>query len=293
MIRNKKSAYEREYAKYKTKIEEKLSEICGGLKNMPQILIDGIKYALLDGGKRLRPTLCLATIKMLGGVINDKSIKLSTILEIIHCYSLVHDDLPCMDDDDYRRNKPSTHKQFGEAMGVLIGDAMLNLSYEIGLAMVGQSKTITAALQCIATNAGGLGIIGGQVEDIMLDEHQDHTNLDVIYIQKTASLFCASLVSAALFVGSDSNTVSYLDQLGKHLGIAFQIKDDLDEYYNGGTSQKSQSKITIVSAYGDTKAKEILNSHLSQANQVLQNLSQYDISFLQTTLNQLTIDPIS
>jgi len=285
---NKKSSFDREYKRYKDKIEKTLVEICDGCINMPTILVDAIKYSILSGGKRLRPILCLATVQMLGGTLSKRVIKLACIIEIIHCFSLVHDDLPCMDDDDYRRGKLSTHKLFGEAMGVLAGDAILNLAYEIGISLALENKNIALAVQFISANAGGMGLVGGQVEDIRLEDTKDSGQLEYIYLCKTAAMFCASFASAALAIGAKSVIKSKLDKLGSCFGYAFQIKDDLDEYYNGGISQKSKDKMTVVSVYGDKRAHELLNEQIQECIKILDELNEsFDTSFLRQIVNKL------
>ena len=282
MAKGKANGFEKAITIYKQKVESGLDEILNGLTNMPPRLVDGIKYAVVGGGKRLRPVMFLGTLKMLRGTINPTTLKIACAIELIHSYSLVHDDLPCMDNDDYRRGKLSTHKMFGDAMGVLIGDGLLNLACEIGLQVAGLHKGAARAMECIFGNAGGQGMIAGQVLDILLDEGGvECVDFEPIYMGKTSSLFCACLVGAAQLVGAKPEVIEALNSFGSHFGVAFQIKDDLEEYYNGTSSEREITKQSLVSVLGDEAAKQQMYSKIEKCKALLGFLGErYDTEFL-------------
>ena len=186
---------------------------------------DAVKYSLLDGGKRLRPCLVFETAKLFG--VDDKNIeKIAVAIEMIHTYSLVHDDLPCMDDDDFRRGKPSCHKKFGEANAVLAGDALLNLACET-LLDGEYSQSYFRAIKYIFDCSGICGIIGGQAVDICPDKQKDFETLDFLTENKTAKLIFACTVATAIYCGATTEQQENLAVFAENFGKAFQVADDL------------------------------------------------------------------
>ena len=199
------------YEEYLHFFENSLKERLSSLDNdAPSIIKEAMAYAVDGGGKRVRPILCYAACEMLGGDKNDVK-ELALALEFIHSYSLVHDDLPAMDDDDYRRGKLSTHKKFGEALGILAGDALLNFAFETIFSKKYISENYFDAARLISEYAGYGGMIGGQVADLYNEKNPNATDKDLyfIYLNKTAKLISAPLLAASCVCNK-----KYFDELG-------------------------------------------------------------------------------
>ncbi len=196
----------------------------------PQEIYNSMEYSLFAGGKRIRPILLTETCKLCGGNIADSE-PLAAAIEMIHTYSLIHDDLPCMDDDELRRGKPTNHIVFGEAVAVLSGDALLNLAYETiirGYSKASQKDAYMSASSIIATSAGTDGMIGGQVADILNEgKDPDPQILDYIHMHKTGALIKASILAGAAIAQADDEQISVLSIYGDALGLMFQITDDI------------------------------------------------------------------
>lgn len=228
---------------------------------IPRNLNTAMRYSLLAGGKRLRPTLLLAGCHLL---LDDVSAALpfAAAVEMIHTYSLIHDDLPAMDNDDLRRGKPSNHKAFGEATAILAGDALLNLAYEL----MGRSAHPRAlkALSAIASAAGSSGMIAGQAADMWMEGREaDQDMLRYIHSHKTADLITAPVVAGLILAGADDRQLEQGRMYGCHLGLAFQIVDDLldelgDETKMGKRLGKDHAvgKLTWPGLYGIEQARD-------------------------------------
>ena len=195
-------------------------------------IVDAMSYSVLAGGKRLRPMLMEASYQMFGGEGEELDAFMAAI-EMIHTYSLVHDDLPAMDNDLYRRGKKTTHAVYGEAMGVLAGDALLNFAFEtVADAMVRSAgdMRVAKAFAVLAKKAGIYGMIGGQVVDVESEkkgQQIDRDCLDFIYRLKTGALIEASFMIGAILAGASEEEVSLMEEAGTKLGLAFQIQDDI------------------------------------------------------------------
>lgn len=195
----------------------------------PAPLQEAMRYATLQGGKRLRPTLCLWTAEMLGKVDAPLALDVGCSLELLHSYSLVHDDLPCMDDDALRRGRPTVHVQFGEAMAVLVGDALQSLAFEtlLGADWPDPSLAVAAGLE-LAVAAGPCHLVGGQVLDLQAEgEAANPQGVLAIHMAKTAALLRTSMVLGALAVRASDDDVARVRKIGGDLGLAFQIIDDV------------------------------------------------------------------
>lgn len=230
--------YKAQYGQYVMLLEETIGELLpqtaeetpakGG---MPRYLCDSMRYSLLAGGKRIRPVLLLATCEMLGGSLEESRIS-AAALEMIHTYSLIHDDLPGMDDDDYRRGRLTNHKVYGVGHAILAGDGLLNYAYECMLADAvrwpDNLRGHVMAAKTIANRAGVGGMIAGQSIDL-LSEHMEPEADRLLYIHthKTADLLTAPLLAAAYIAGADEEKTRALECFGHCVGIAFQIDDDL------------------------------------------------------------------
>ena len=247
-------------------------------KTVPSVIIEAMKYAVEGGGKRVRPVLCYATTEMLGGDIKDAR-ELALAIEFIHSYSLVHDDLPAMDNDDYRRGKFSTHKQFGEAIGILAGDALLNYAFETLFSKNDISENYFNAARLIAEYAGHSGMIGGQVFDLLNEKNAaaNEKDLYAIYLNKTAKLITAPILAASCM--QNKKHFDELKEYGYHLGILFQITDDLMDAFGtleeiGKTPHKddAENKLTSIKIFGAEGAKSKAEEHYLKAKAIIKDI---------------------
>lgn len=249
--------------------EKILNEYLGGLQLKPDVLNESVRYSLQVGGKRVRPALMFASAQMLGGKIADVS-NFALALELIHTYSLIHDDLPAMDNDDFRRGKPSNHKVYGEGQAILAGDALLNEAYRICFSECGKGKSYIAAARLICENAGVTGMIAGQAADLYYQgkEGVNDQILTFIMQNKTAKMLTSAVVVPAEVYGVDENLIAILKEFGKNLGILFQITDDIldvtgDFEKMGKTLGKDadDGKLSAVSLYGMEASREKADYH--------------------------------
>lgn len=244
-------------------------------ENRPQVnLIDAMNYSLRAGGKRIRPALVFAFCEALGGEMEIASAPACAI-EMVHTFSLIHDDLPAMDNDDIRRGKPSCHKAFGEAMAILAGDALAVLPFEI----IADSQTLTSEqkvliISVLANSMGRDGMIGGQVIDMENEKRDDidEDNLRNMYRCKTGQLIAVSCVMGAICADCDNETIRAAAEYGMRLGLAFQIVDDIldvtsttEELGKPVGSDRESHKNTFVSVFGMEKAKEMADKATSEA----------------------------
>ena len=236
----------------------------------PQTIFKSMKYTVMLPGKRLRPVMCLESCRMFGGNIED-AIPTACAIEMLHAQTLIHDDLPCMDNDDFRRGKPTNHKVFGEAMAVLAGDALLTYAPQI---ITKYSKNLDPSVLLKVLNeyfqyAGAYGVIAGQVVDIESENNNyDGLNkeeiLNYLHLHKTSDLFQLAMRTGAIIAGASEEKIEAITEFAKTFGLAFQIADDiLDEVSTfeqmGKTlgKDKAEGKLTFVSLYGleETKCK--------------------------------------
>ncbi len=254
-------------------------------------IIKAMSYSLNAGGKRLRAIMLLRACQQLGGNYNS-ALPFAAGIELIHAYSLVHDDLPAMDDDSLRRGLPTNHIVFGEAMAILAGDGLLNYAYELMLEKtLAMSDPIRGlkALKTLADAAGYRGMLGGQVVDVTTENTPiDAVTLDYIHSHKTAALISAALASGAQLAGADDEIVKLHRLFGHHLGMAFQIIDDIldvvgDEQQLGKPtgSDNAQQKNTYVKLYGIERARQMAAQYTAQAQADLTGLNDADDFFKQ------------
>ncbi len=245
--------------KFNADVDREMNALRGGT------LVSAMRYAMMGGGKRLRPFLVLIAAEM-GGLTYDDVFPLMFGVELVHTYSLVHDDLPCMDDDDYRRGRKSTHAVYGEAMGVLVGDALLNYAYEYMLSHAVKAKNVGGyimAINCIMVRAGYMGMLGGQSYDIDEDVKKQFKREDYInmYSGKTGALFQAALGAGAFAASLSEETIMALLKCGNYLGVAFQLKDDLADALQDekGVDEKEKKPcLTMLSTIDQAAAKEFV-----------------------------------
>lgn len=255
---------------FNKEIEDKIALINQNLDNYikkeyPEVIYEAMKYSLFAGGKRVRPILLLSACESIGGNI-ENAIPFACALEMIHTYSLIHDDLPAMDNDDFRRGKPTCHKVYGDAVAILAGDALLNKAFEIMSEFLYEKpqKNFAGAMKIIAKNAGTNGMIGGQVADILSENKViDMETLKYIHNNKTAALIKASLMAGALLGNADDEQVKLFENIGYKIGMAFQIKDDILDVTSSIEvlgkpilSDEKNNKATYVSMYGIEKAEK-------------------------------------
>ena len=270
-------------------LEEKIIEINKSLdkyteeKEAPQgTIYKAMNYSINAGGKRIRPVIMLSCAELICGNY-DGVMPFACALEMIHTYSLIHDDLPCMDDDDLRRGKPTNHKVFGEAMAVLAGDALLNKAFEVILknSQVSPNMTI-AAMSEIATASGTEGMIGGQVIDIESENKQiDAVTLMTLHLNKTGALIMAAAKVGALLAGGGRDDLLTVEEFSRYLGLAFQIKDDILDVEGNEESlgkkigaDEENKKSTFVSIYGLEQSKKILEDYTQKAIDALSSYGE-------------------
>ncbi|RMG22935.1 MAG: polyprenyl synthetase family protein [Armatimonadetes bacterium] len=214
--------------RWRSRIEQRLEEVLeAGEEPLVRSLEEAMRYSVLGGGKRFRPLLCLACCEAVGGAPTD-ALDPACGIELIHCFSLVHDDLPCMDDDDYRRGKPSCHKQFGEAVALLAGDALLVRGFECVAGAEIEAGRRVRALKALCRAIGVEGMVGGQMGDIAMEGVEaDFETVRWIHERKTGALIAASCEIGALVGGGSEEQVAAAREYGSQVGLAFQIRDDL------------------------------------------------------------------
>ena len=214
---------------YAEKMENELQDYVSNLKGVDPVLLESMAYSLLEGGKRIRPAIMLAFYELCGGTSNEVY-KFACALEMIHTYSLIHDDLPCMDDDEERRGKPCNHIKFGEAIALLAGDALLTQAFEIASDVRDISpNNALRAIHVLANAAGSAGMVSGQTLDLKLMENREKTKDEVweVYKLKTSAMFCASAQMGAVLANASEEKIEAAKNYGEHLGICFQVVDDI------------------------------------------------------------------
>jgi geranylgeranyl diphosphate synthase type II len=206
-----------------------LERLLPAASQYPTSIHQAVRHSTFAGGKRLRPILCMEAARMVTGSLPAGIEDLGAALEMLHTYSLIHDDLPALDNDDLRRGRPTCHKVFGEAIAILAGDALQTQAYEVLSRLTCPADARVRIIEEIARGTGTIeGMIGGQVVDLEAEHHKpDLSTLEYIHRAKTAALITASLVSGALYAGADDSTVSSIRSFGRNIGLAFQIVDDV------------------------------------------------------------------
>lgn len=269
-----------------------LNEECFLYPDEPQkTLFDSMRYSLLAGGKRLRPVLVFDFCRMCGAEW-AKAVHFAAAVEMIHTYSLIHDDLPCMDNDDYRRGKLTNHKVYGEAVAVLAGDGLLTAAFRTIANAKFDAQTRIKAVEVLSGCAGELGMVGGQVLD-MQSEQRRCTRQEVLDIQsrKTGALIKAACVLGVLAGNGNKDQLEGAAKFADHLGLAFQIRDDmLDVIGNveelGKAVGVDQVKNTFVQLYGLETCDAMVREHTELAIESLKNFE--DTEFMAELANQLT-----
>ena len=288
-----KEIFEERSREYREYIEKYLKDFYGQFHGEPQkILYDAMEYSLLAGGKRLRPMFVFDFCRMCGGDWK-KAVPFAAAVEMIHTYSLIHDDLPAMDNDDYRRGRLTNHKVFGEPMAILSGDALLTDAFAVAtMTELPNPANMGFAIALLAECAGSLGMVGGQVLDI-LSENRELNEKEVIDIQsrKTGRLINAACVLGVIAAGGSSAQIEAAARFAGCLGLAFQIRDDMldvigtqEEMGKGvGTDEK---KNTFVKLHGLPKCEELVNKYTATALEALCEFK--DTAYMEALANSLT-----
>jgi geranylgeranyl diphosphate synthase type II len=250
-------------------IESTLNELLPSEKTEPKRIHQAMRYSTLDGGKRIRPCLCVAAFTAYRD--DWKAIlPVASAVEMIHCYSLIHDDLPAMDDDDFRRGKPSCHKQFDEAIAVLTGDALLTLAFEV----LGRSKDFPSdrTLQVISALARAAGSVGGMIAGQVLDIEAEVTpanaqQLEAIHRSKTGALIGISVWIGAYLGGASESDLQNIRIFCDRIGLAFQVIDDILDATDG--SNRDEGKATYPAIHGLEKSRDIAHRLMAEARNAL------------------------
>jgi geranylgeranyl diphosphate synthase type II len=250
----------------------------------PSMLYDAMKYSLFAGGKRIRPILTIASYEACGGDPDD-IIPQATAVELIHTYSLIHDDLPAMDNDELRRGKPTSHKVFGEAMAILAGDALLTEAFHMMTVTTSKKKFrptyLMKAIREIAFAAGACGMVGGQAQDILSEKSEPDLHiLNFIHLHKTAALIKASVRIGALLAGIRENKLKSLTTYGENIGLAFQIVDDIldiegvtEELGKSAGSDIEKNKMTYPSLIGIYESRKRAQELVAEAIKSIRKFS--------------------
>lgn len=272
---------------YKTRFEKHILAINAFLEDVlkprePYMLWQAMRHGVLNGGKRIRPVILVETCLASGGKI-ENTLPTASALELIHCYSLIHDDLPCMDNDDLRRGLPTVHKAFSENMAVLAGDALLAMAFGLITDKTeGVSpQIILKVLSKLSAVSGVKGLVNGQVDDLVfMNSEPDESVLYRIHKGKTGALFGFSAWAGAMLADKPQYVCNILEEYGETLGIAFQIVDDLLDIDSNSEvlgktvgKDQQQGKITFPSVYGIQKSKQILKEYINKLHHFIDLLS--------------------
>ncbi|HHV45562.1 MAG TPA: polyprenyl synthetase family protein [Tissierellia bacterium] len=282
--------YDEEIKYLKDIIDNELNNIFKGKTGYQDRIFESMKYSLLAGGKRIRPILMLKTFQ----IFDDDYLRFmpyALAIEMIHTYSLIHDDLPAMDDDDFRRGRLTNHKVYGEAIAILSGDGLLNYAFET-MSDFALKNSITIedyrrniwAIREISNYSGVFGMIGGQVVDLLSNEiNMDNNKLRFMYECKTSALIQASTVSGAILGGGSDEDVERMRNFGLYLGLAYQIRDDLLDI----DKDKEINKVTYLTFNDIEEAKEEIKSLSNKAVEILDYYDESKVKFLKNLTNGL------
>jgi geranylgeranyl diphosphate synthase type II len=268
----------------KTLVDTALQKFMPNPSGLASDVIRAMNYSLFAGGKRIRPILCIAGAEAVGGSA-DNVVPVACAIELIHTYSLIHDDLPVMDNDDLRRGKPTNHKVFGEAVALLAGDGLLTLAFNLmagyGAEKEVEKKALLRVIDLIASAAGYKGMVGGQVVDITCEgKEPDPAVVEYIHRHKTAALIASSVTAGTILAGGNEDEEKSINRYGQQIGLAFQIADDILNIEGdrkvigkGIGSDKEKGKITYPSVFGTAESKTIQKELITNA---IDSLKKFD-----------------
>ncbi|MBD3178915.1 MAG: hypothetical protein GF417_04550 [Candidatus Latescibacteria bacterium] len=277
-MKSKREGLERKFRNDRIRIDTRMNEILPGQDVEPEILHEAMRYSSLDGGKRIRGLLCLWTHHICGNRYQEAALNASSALEFLHAYTLIHDDLPSMDDDDIRRGKSSCHIKYSPAIAILAGDALQALAFET-LASIKSvpAEYLLGAIRTMANSGGSRHLVGGQAADIRLEGTEPSAEkVEFIHLNKTAELIAASMEIGAIISEGNTEKSKRLRKAGIMAGLAFQIVDDLldlegNQNIVGKQLRKdsARGKITYPSVYGPEKSREKAESLISEASRLV------------------------
>ena len=253
----------------KTHVETELFACLPAEGTRPTMLTEAMRHAVLSGGKRLRPILCLAAAEAAGGKSED-AIHAACSVELLHTYTLVHDDLPCMDNDTLRRGQPTVWAKYGEAMAVLVGDALQTLAFETLARTTSSPSSVARLVSELAKAAGAAGVIAGQVEDIQFAGSPTGDIINYVFQHKTADLFRAATRLGAIAGGASKQTLLQLSTYGNHLGFAFQIIDDILDASEAKSDDKPE--LSCLDIMSEQEARAYAQQTTATACTALKNL---------------------
>jgi geranylgeranyl diphosphate synthase type II len=259
-----------------TKLEQCLSRLS---QDCPARLLEAMRYSLLAPGKRLRPILCLLSAEACGGECSP-ALPAAAALEMIHCYSLIHDDLPAMDDDDLRRGRPTCHVQFDESTAILAGDGLQGLAFETLVNDITDPQLASRSCLYLAKACGPEGMVGGQMDDLLSEKYGgDGAKLQTIHARKTGAMIRASVVLGGLAAQAGDRELSILSEYGNNIGIAFQIADDLLDVEGSAENtgkrtgkDQTRGKLTYPGIFGIQASRERAEQHVAQAIELIDTL---------------------
>ena len=287
-----------ERAQYAEKV---VAEFLPQAQGNQKTVIEAMNYSVLAGGKRLRPILMQEAFSMFGGAPRQRIEPFMAAIEMIHTYSLVHDDLPAMDNDEYRRGRKTTHAVYGPGMATLAGDGLLNYAFETALRAAPWCRDMTvydtqmpdrliAALQILSTKAGIYGMVGGQCADIEAEGRINLTKAELLFIheKKTAAMIESALMIGAILAGASAEEVADLETIGHNIGIAFQIQDDILDVIGSAEelgkpigSDEKNDKTTYVTLFGMEQSIQDVRTLSEEAVQLTEKLSAKDVFLVQ------------
>jgi geranylgeranyl diphosphate synthase, type II len=259
-------------------IDQALEKLLPAPSQRPETIHQAMRHSVFAGGKRLRPVLCLEAARMIAGKLPPGIEELASALELLHTYSLIHDDLPALDNDDLRRGKPTCHVVYGEAMAILAGDALQTRAYEILSRLECPPEARVRIIEEIARSTGSVdGMIGGQVKDLEAERQApDPATLEYIHRSKTGALITASLVSGAIYAGASPTEIEKLRAFGQAIGLAFQIADDVLDVTQsseqlGKTAGKdtASEKATYPALFGIAESRRQADALIDSAGEAL------------------------
>lgn len=261
------------------------------------LLTESICYSIQAGGKRFRPILLVKILEGFDYKITTDVLKVGAALEMIHTSSLIHDDLPAMDNDDYRRGLLTNHKKFGEANAILAGDALLLDPYQLIATVDFEAEVVVKLISALAKASGFQGMVGGQSIDINSENQTiSYELLKELHAKKTGAMIVFPFIAAGIIASVPAETAAQLQQLGERIGLAFQIRDDIIDVTEsfetlGKTPQKdiAENKATYVSLFGLEKAKQLLDEQLYQSEMLLGQITGFNTKQLKPIINQLKI----
>lgn len=290
------SEFDRQLQERTDYVQNIIYKFCPKEEGLQKTIIEAINYSLQSGGKRLRPMLILETLKLFGGD-EKEAYPFMAAMEMMHTYSLVHDDLPAMDNDMYRRGRKTTHAVYGEAMGILAGDGLLNLAYEImseAVVKCNNPSLAAKAMKIISEKAGIYGMVGGQTVDIINEgKEMSIETINFIHKLKTAALIEGSMMAGAVLAGASEDEIKTVEKIAYNVGIAFQIQDDILDVTSTTEvlgkpvlSDEKNNKSTYVTLMGVEESKVKVEMYSKEAINLLDSMN-YNNEFLKELIVKL------